>query len=228
MQIRYVYKRNLGKKKAVKQKKTQIEDFISAFKQEKRFSSTIVAKNIEPAKAAQTDLYPEGLLPPVQNLLINSGIEKLYLHQAEAIKALLAGKNVVVSAGVASGKSLVYQSVILNKIVQNPQSRALLLFPTKALAQDQAQKMQTLCKELNRQNSAMPAIINGIYDGDTATDLRGKLRKQANILFTNPDMLHLGILPNHTLWSAFFSRLVYVIIDEVHIYRGVFGSHTAM
>jgi len=167
----------LGKKEAVKQKKTQIEDFISAFKQEKRFSSTIVAKNIEPAKEAQTDLYPEGLLPPVQNLLINSGIEKLYLHQAEAIKALLAGKNVVVSAGVASGKSLVYQSVILNKIVQNPQSRALLLFPTKALAQDQAQKMQTLCKELNRQNSAIPVIINGLYDGDTATDLRGKLRK---------------------------------------------------
>ena len=156
----------------------------------------------------------------MQKLLINSGIEKLYLHQAEAINALLAGENVVVSAGVASGKSLVYQSVILNKIVQNQQSRALLLFPTKALAQDQAQKMQTLCKELNRQNSAIPAIINGIYDGDTATDLRGKLRKQANILFTNPDMLHLGILPNHTLWSAFFSRLAYVIIDEVHIYRG--------
>jgi len=217
----------LGKKIAVKQQQTQIEDFIRAFKQEKRFTSTIVAENIESAKVAQTDLYPEGLLPPVQNLLINSGIEKLYIHQAEAIKALLAGKNVVVSAGVASGKSLVYQSVILNKIVQNPQSRALLLFPAKALAQDQAQKMQTLCKELNRQNSAIPAIINGIYDGDTATDLRGKLRKQANILFTNPDMLHLGILPNHTLWSAFFSRLVYVIIDEVHIYRGVFGSHTA-
>lgn len=227
MIVRYEDKKDLGKKEEVKQQKQQIEDFIRAFKQEKRFASTIVAENTEPAKAAQTDFYPEGLLPPVQNLLQRMGIEKPYIHQAEAIKALLAGKNVVVSAGVASGKSLVYQAVILNSLVQNPQSRALLLFPTKALAQDQAQKMQMLCKELNKQNPALPAIVNGIYDGDTATDLRGKLRKQANILFTNPDMLHLGILPNHTLWSAFFSRLAYVIIDEVHIYRGVFGSHTA-
>ena len=205
----------------------QIVDFIEGFLTDKRFNSTIVAANIKEEKQATATAFPPGLLLQVQSLFKCMGINELYQHQAESIKELLEGKNVVVSCGVASGKSLVYQSVILNQIIQKPQSRALLLFPTKALAQDQTQKMQNLCNELSRQNPKIPSIINGIYDGDTPSEVRGKLRKQANILFTNPDMLHLGILPNHTLWSAFFSRLAYIVIDEVHIYRGVFGSHMA-
>lgn len=211
----------------MKEASSQIEDFIKTFRTDKRFNSTIVAENIKEEKQAKTADFPKGLLPYIPSLVKSMGINELYQHQAESIKELLEGKNVVVSCGVASGKSLVYQSVILNQIIQKPQSRALLLFPTKALAQDQAQKMQSLCNELCKQNPRIPSIINGIYDGDTPSEIRGKLRKQANILFTNPDMLHIGILPNHTLWSAYLSRLVYVVIDEVHIYRGVFGSHMA-
>lgn len=211
----------------MKDEKAGIEDFIEAFKNEKRFSSTIVAENIKAEKQAKTADFPNGLLPYIPKLFKSMGIKEPYKHQTIAIEKLLEGKNVVVSCGVASGKSLVYQSVILNQIIQNPQSRALLLFPTKALAQDQAKKMHALCSELKRQNPNMPLIIDGIYDGDTSSEIRGKLRKQANIIFTNPDMLHLGILPNHTLWSSLFSLLDFVVIDEVHIYRGVFGSHVA-
>jgi len=204
-----------------------IESFITAFQNERRFRTTIVAQNIKEQDPAQFACFPSALYPQIAQLFATEGISQPYSHQAEAINAILDGRNVVISAGVASGKSLCYQSVILNRIMQQPNSRALLLFPTKALAQDQAQKMQTLATRLCRLNPKLPAIYSGIYDGDTPTELRGKLRKQAQILFSNPDMLHLGILPNHSLWSAFFSRLQYVIIDEVHIYRGVFGSHFA-
>jgi len=204
-----------------------IEDFIADFSTDYRSAKTIVAANVVPQKSAEHSDFPPSLLAPVAKLFASQGIEQLYTHQAAALKAILSGKNVVLSTGVASGKSLCYQAAILNSLLQQPGSRSLLLFPTKALAQDQAQKMQALCSALNRLNPKLPAIYSGIYDGDTPTELRGKLRKQANILFSNPDMLHLGILPHHSLWSAFFSRLRYVVIDEVHIYRGVFGSHVA-
>ncbi len=204
-----------------------IDGFVDEFRQDRHFSKTIVAASVTPPKPAKHAAYPAALYPQVIKLFESTGIQQPYSHQVEAITCVLEGKNVVISAGVASGKSLCYQSVILNKLLVQPQSRALLLFPTKALAQDQAQKMQSLATGLCRLNPKLPAIYSGIYDGDTPSDQRGKLRKQAQILFSNPDMLHLGILPNHSLWSAFFSRLQFVIIDEVHIYRGVFGSHFA-
>ncbi|MDD4309088.1 MAG: DEAD/DEAH box helicase [Candidatus Cloacimonetes bacterium] len=204
-----------------------IQEFIDSFLSEKRFSDTIVGRSISEAAPASYSPYPEALLPQVVKLFSSQGIQMPYSHQAEALQAILQGKNVVISAGVASGKSLCYQAAILNRIVNQPNTRALLLFPTKALAQDQAQKMQHLVLDIAKQNPRLSSIYCGIYDGDTQTELRGKLRKQANILFSNPDMLHLGILPNHSLWSAFFSQLQYVVIDEVHMYRGVFGSHFA-
>lgn len=204
-----------------------IDEFIAEFQQDLRHARTIVASSVVSEKQAETDNYPQSLYPPVIQLFCSQGIAKPYAHQAQAIEAILQGKNVVISTGVASGKSLCYQAAILNGLLSNPGSRSLLLFPTKALAQDQAKKMQGLACDLSRQNPKLPSIYSGIYDGDTPSELRGKLRKQANILFSNPDMLHLGILPNHSLWSAFLSQLHYVVIDEVHMYRGVFGSHVA-
>lgn len=206
---------------------TDIDSFISAFQSDKRYRDTIVAQNVQEPVAALWGDYPQALLPPVEKLFRSQNIARPYSHQAEALQAILEGKNVVISAGVASGKSLCYQASILNELLIRPQSRALLLFPTKALAQDQAQKMQQLILELAKQNPHLASIYSGIYDGDTPSEVRGKLRKQASVLFSNPDMLHLGILPNHSLWSTFFSQLRYVVIDEVHIYRGVFGSHFA-
>ncbi len=204
-----------------------IDEFISEFQQDLRYARTIVAASVTGEKTAERACFPQSLFPPVTRLFGSLGIETPYTHQATALDSILQGKNVVLSTGVASGKSLCYQAAILNSILSHPGSRSLLLFPTKALAQDQAQKMQALASALCRQNPKLPAIYSGIYDGDTPNELRGKLRKQANILFSNPDMLHLGILPNHGLWSAFLSRLQYVVIDEVHMYRGVFGSHVA-
>ncbi|PKN72875.1 MAG: ATP-dependent helicase [Candidatus Cloacimonetes bacterium HGW-Cloacimonetes-3] len=204
-----------------------ISSFIAGFHADKRSRDTIVAQNIKEAVEAVYGVFPSALLPPVTSLFASQGILQPYSHQSEALQHIIDGKNVVISAGVASGKSLCYQAAIINSLLSNPHSRALLMFPTKALAQDQAQKMQGLLINLAKQNPRLHGISSGIYDGDTPTELRGKLRKQSQILFTNPDMLHLGILPNHSLWSAFFSQLNYVIIDEVHIYRGVFGSHFA-
>lgn len=204
-----------------------INDFIQEFQADARFHKTIVARDVQEPKLAEVAAYPSALLPPITKLFTAQGIEMLYSHQAEALQAILDGQNVVISTGVASGKSLCYQAAILNKLLAQPKSRALLLFPTKALAQDQAQKMQQLAVALNKQNLHLPSLYSGIYDGDTPSEIRGKLRKQAQILFSNPDMLHLGILPHHSLWSGFFSQLSYVVIDEVHIYRGVFGSHFA-
>jgi DEAD/DEAH box helicase domain-containing protein len=204
-----------------------IMDFIHAFHSDKRLRDTIVAQDVNPEVAAVYANYPDALLPQVTSLFSSCGILQPYSHQADALNAILSGDNVVISAGVASGKSLCYQAAILNSLLYQPHSRALLLFPTKALAQDQAQKMQALLISLAKQNPKMPGIYSGIYDGDTPNELRGKLRKQTQILFTNPDMLHLGILPNHSLWSQMFSQLKYVVIDETHIYRGVFGSHFA-
>jgi DEAD/DEAH box helicase domain-containing protein len=204
-----------------------IDEFISEFQQDLRYARTIVAASVTGEKTAERACFPQSLFPPVTRLFGSLGIETPYTHQATALDSILQGKNVVLSTGVASGKSLCYQAAILNSILSHPGSRSLLLFPTKALAQDQAQKMQALASALCRQNPKLPAIYSGIYDGDTPNELRGKLRKQANILFSNPDMLHLGILPNHSLWSAFLSQLHYVVIDEVHMYRGVFGSHVA-
>ncbi len=206
---------------------SSIDEFIAEFQQDLRHARTIVATSVVKEKAAEQADFPAALLPPIVKLFASQGIEKPYTHQAAALEAILQGKNVVISTGVASGKSLCYQAAILNSLLLQPGCRSILLFPTKALAQDQAKKMQALATELSRSNPRLPAIVSGIYDGDTPNELRGKLRKQANILFSNPDMLHLGILPNHSLWSAFFSRLQYVIIDEVHMYRGVFGSHVA-
>lgn len=202
-----------------------INDFVERLQSDKRHRETIVSTFVTEATEPVYADFPLLLNPLLIQVLHGLGITRLYSHQAEAIRHILQKESVVISSGVASGKSLCYQLPILNAISRDARARVLLLYPTKALAQDQAQKMTQLCAALTAQNGEK--INNAIYDGDTPTEFRSRIRKQANIVFSNPDMLHLGILPNHSLWMSFFSRLQYVVIDEVHYYRGVFGSHFA-
>ncbi|MDD3535729.1 MAG: DEAD/DEAH box helicase [Candidatus Cloacimonetes bacterium] len=202
-----------------------VESFISHLFADARFGENIISTHIAEARDAQYAPFPEALNPRLIQLCQCQGIEELYSHQAEAIRHILAGENVVISTGVASGKSLAFQLPILQAAMEPRASRALLLYPTKALAQDQLHKMQELIAAIPAPPKAnTPASI---YDGDTPSAQRSRIRKNAQIIFSNADMLHLGILPNHSLWSGFFSRLRYIVIDEVHYYRGVFGSHLA-
>ncbi|MBN1439277.1 MAG: DEAD/DEAH box helicase [Anaerolineales bacterium] len=172
----------------------------------------------------ETDLVPlpEGLRPEILSGLRRGGIERLYAHQAAALEAAGRGEHVVLATGTASGKTLAYNLPILQRRLSEPDSTAMYLFPTKALARDQA-------AELARWEEVLAAGGMGIrlYDGDTPQSRRGEYRRSARFLVTNPDMLHLAILPHHTRWAEFLSRLRYVVLDEVHVYRGVFGSHMA-
>lgn len=151
------------------------------------------------------------------------GIEQLYIHQAQAIEAVRAGRHVVVVTGTASGKTLCYNVPVLETFLSDPRARALYLFPTKALAQDQL-------KTLRRYDERIPglALDAGTYDGDTPQSRRRALREMARIILTNPDMLHSGILPFHSRWAHFFASLRYVVVDELHTYRGIFGSNVAL
>ncbi|MBC7288815.1 MAG: DEAD/DEAH box helicase, partial [Armatimonadetes bacterium] len=161
--------------------------------------------------------------PPVSDALKQLGIERLWAHQAEAIEKVRAGRNVVVVTSTASGKSLCYNLPVLEALNADSRTRALYVFPTKALAQDQLKTLNHL-----RELIADFDFEAGTYDGDTPQSRRRALRERANIILTNPDMLHSGILPNHSRWSHFFGHLRYVVIDELHTYRGIFGSNVAL
>jgi len=162
------------------------------------------------------------LAPAVREALAGEGIDRLYRHQAEAIAAVRAGKHVVVVTATASGKTLCYHIPVVEASVADPMSTALFLYPTKALAQDQLRGLGRF-----RNPAAGADFLCGTYDGDTPQGLRRKLRNGGHFILTNPDMLHQGILPNHARWNRFFTHLRFVVIDEVHAYRGVFGSHLA-
>ena len=150
--------------------------------------------------------------------LVGLGISELFSHQAEAWQAAARGENVIVTTGTASGKSLAFNLPVLDAIAADPTTRALYLYPTKALAQDQARTLTSF-----RLKGVRPAI----YDGDTETERRWQIRKWANVILTNPDMLHVGLLPHHDRWGDVLANLRYVVVDEAHVYRGVFGSHVA-
>jgi DEAD/DEAH box helicase domain-containing protein len=157
------------------------------------------------------------------------GISALYSHQTKALNAIFAGKNVIIATPSASGKTLCYHLASLDALVHDGGSRALYLFPTKALAQDQLRSLKQIARPLSLRTGgeAISPAAMATFDGDTPQDQRANIRKQARIVLTNPDMLHLGILPNHQSWSRLFRKLKYVVVDEAHIYRGVFGSHVA-
>lgn len=202
-----------------------VEDYLLHIHQDKRYSRNIVSTHVQPAREAVYADFPDALAPAIVALCKKIGIPRLYAHQAEAISQVIKHQSVVISTGVASGKSLCYQLPILHSMLQNPGSRALLIYPTKALAQDQAHKLGSLASLLCKDQKIK--LLSGIYDGDTPSQDRSRMRNKAQIIFSNPDMLHLGILPHHSMWSSFFAHLQYVVIDEVHYYRGVFGSHFA-
>jgi DEAD/DEAH box helicase domain-containing protein len=171
-----------------------------------------------PAIAAQLTPFPDALDARLRQTLAARGIEQLYTHQAEAIDHALAGRHVVVITPTASGKTLCYNAPVLHAVLQDASSRALYLFPTKALAQDQLAELHALCERLGD-------IGVFTYDGDTPQDARRTIRSRAHVVLSNPDMLHSGILPHHPRWAKLFENLRYVIVDELHAYRGVFGSH---
>jgi len=173
---------------------------------------------IPPRRARYGKLRAE-LAPRVQQILADLKIKRLYSHQAEAIDAALAGENTAVVTGTASGKTLCYLVPIAQRLSERASSRALLIYPTKALAQDQLRKLADF--------GAGEVFTAATYDGDTPSAARRQIKKQAQVVLTNPDMLHVGILPYHHTWAGFFRNLEYVVIDEVHTYRGIFGSHTA-
>jgi len=172
------------------------------------------------ARPAVFAAFPSSLDPRLVESLRSRGVQQLYSHQARAFEIVAKGENLVVVTPTASGKTLCYNLPVLQALVQQPDSRVLYLFPTKALAQDQLAELTELAKTL-------PDMRMFTYDGDTPQDARRSVRARANLVLTNPDMLHSGILPHHTKWVNLFQSLRYVVIDELHAYRGVFGSHLA-
>ena len=174
-----------------------------------------------PAQSARFADFPEDLPPALADVLRRRGVEQLYTHQREAYDAVRAGRHTVVVTPTASGKTLCYNLPVLDAILKDPDTRALYLFPTKALAQDQLAELYSVVEALGAD------IGTFTYDGDTPQDARKAIRARARIVVTNPDMLHKGILPHHTRWARLFENLRYVVIDELHSYRGVYGSHLA-
>ncbi len=183
----------------------------------------MVAWNTLPARPARFESFPPELHPVLAKTLRVQGISALYTHQQQAWLHAKAGQHVVVVTSTASGKTLCYNLPVLDALLRDETARALYLFPTKALAQDQ----RTALNDLLTTQSALSNLKSAIYDGDTPASQRPAIRANARILLSNPDMLHTGILPHHTRWSDFFQHLRFVVIDELHAYRGVFGSHVA-
>jgi len=178
-------------------------------------------EHISPRQASYADL-DKPLTEELQDCLVVHGLSPLYTHQAEAVNQARKSRNVMVATSSASGKTLCYNIAVLEALLTEPSSRALYLFPTKALAQDQLRGLHQLC---------CPGLFHveefATFDGDTPWTERAEIRKRARVILTNPDMLHVGILPNHQLWSGWLRHLRYVVVDEAHTYRGVFGSHVA-
>lgn len=180
----------------------------------------VLHERIAAREAVYAD-FPEGISFAVQNALVARGVERLYTHQAQAYRLASGGKDLVVATPTASGKSLCYNLPVLDALAKEPHARAMYLFPTKALSRDQEVALRAIMKEAGIEQGAIT------YDGDTPGDARRAARERSGVLLTNPDMLHAGILPHHAIWARLFSGLRYVVIDEIHTYRGVFGSHLA-
>ncbi|HEU4935907.1 MAG TPA: DEAD/DEAH box helicase [Vicinamibacterales bacterium] len=185
----------------------------------------VTAAHRLPAITASFSPYPTGTDDRLIAALAGRGIDQLYTHQAEAFEHVLAGRNVVTITPTASGKTLCYNGPVLNAILQDASTRALYLFPTKALAQDQLAELHELSELVAHDSDLQIGVFT--YDGDTPADARRAIRGKAHVVLSNPDMVHSGILPHHPRWAKLFENLRFVIIDELHAYRGVFGSHLA-
>jgi len=198
-----------------------VAQIIDHLRSDVDFKRNLTAWHTVPAQPARYADFPESLEPRLVQGLQKRGVRSLYTHQREAIDAILAGENVCIVTPTASGKTLCYNVPVLNTLMRDNEARALYLFPTKALSQDQVHELQDTIKELEVK------IGTYTFDGDTPSSARKAVRQAGHIVVTNPDMLHTGILPHHTKWLRLFENLRYVVIDELHHYRGVFGSHLA-
>ncbi|MBI2835776.1 MAG: DEAD/DEAH box helicase [Acidobacteria bacterium] len=178
-----------------------------------------------PPASAEFAPFPDAVDPRLRAALAARGITQLYVHQAQAIAHAIAGRHVVLVTPTASGKTLCYNAPVLNAVLGAPSSRALYLFPTKALAQDQLAELHRLAELIGERAETEIGVFT--YDGDTPQDARRAVRRRAHVVLSNPDMLHSGILPHHPRWAKLFENLRFVVIDELHAYRGVFGSHLA-
>ena len=198
---------------------TRVHEVLEAFAARDSNGEILTAVRHFPARAAVWADFPAWVNRDLAAAYAAKGIRQLYSHQAAAAEAIHAGKNVVIVTPTASGKTLCYNLSVLNTILENSDSRALYLFPTKALAQDQLAELY----DLNQRLESRFGVFT--YDGDTPSDARKAIREKSHVVLTNPDMLHTGILPHHTRWTRLFENLRYIVLDELHTYRGVFGSH---
>jgi DEAD/DEAH box helicase domain-containing protein len=203
-----------------------VTDALQDLRLNPRYAQHITHWRRLPARAARYAPMPTGLEPQLLDALHRHGVAQLYLHQAQAVTRALRGEDIAVVTGAASGKTLCYNLPVLNTLWRDassgePPAHALYLFPTKALAQDQVAAWSALSADM------LPCATAATYDGDTPPGSRAHIRETAHVLITNPDMLHVGILPHHPRWQSFFAGLKYVVVDEMHTYRGIFGSHVA-
>ncbi len=210
-----------------------LSKLLSHWRSDPQIGPNLVEWRIIPARPAATVAFPEGIHPVLLEAIQARGIRSLYTHQASSYAKIKEGKNIVVVTGTASGKTLCYNLPVLDCLLRERESTALYLFPTKALSQDQNAVLKSMLAQINANleldRTGENAVYIGcaIYDGDTPVSVRSTIRKTARLILTNPDMLHTGILPHHTGWAEFFRGLRFVVIDEIHTYRGVFGSHVA-
>ncbi|NUM45306.1 MAG: DEAD/DEAH box helicase, partial [Anaerolineales bacterium] len=211
-----------------------LSQLLSLWKYTPQIAENIAHWETIPARTARGTALPPDLHPGLADALRAQGIHNLYIHQSQAWEHARAGRHVVIATGTASGKTLGYNLPVLDHLLRHPDARALYLFPTKALAQDQWTVISKQYSVTSGQTSTTASLTTdhsplttAIYDGDTPRTHRPALRENARIILSNPDMMHLGILPYHTSWVKFFRNLQFVVIDEMHTYRGVFGSHVA-
>ncbi len=200
---------------------TKLDQILRQWKDDPQFMRGVTRWEVVPAREGTFSQFPDFLDPQLAFALKNRGIDLLYSHQARAIESINSGNNVVVVTPTASGKTLCYNLPVVSSMIKDPSSRALYLFPTKALSQDQVAELRDLTAGLS------VSLNCHTYDGDTEPGLRQGIRRSGHIVVTNPDMLHSAILPHHTKWVQLFQNLKYIVIDEMHQYRGVFGSHVA-
>jgi DEAD/DEAH box helicase domain-containing protein len=215
---------------------------LSHWRSEPTIGGNIVDWHTIPARTAQYAPIPAELHPALHRALKETGVTDLYTHQATVWDHVRSGRNPVIVTGTASGKTLAYNLPVLDHLLRNSQARALFLFPTKALAQDQLDVLQMIltrafvdedydsfdsATDVSIANTPSFRVPLAVYDGDTPSHVRPAIRDKARLILSNPDMLHAGILPHHARWAEFFAHLKFVVIDEIHAYRGVFGSHVA-
>ncbi|HQB31609.1 MAG TPA: DEAD/DEAH box helicase, partial [Syntrophales bacterium] len=199
--------------------KLTLKEWLDRLENNRRFMGNVRSWKDFAASDGRFSPFPDWVHPDIRRCFERRGIRELYSHQAQALSEVRRGRDVCLVTPTASGKTLCYNIPVLNAILDHPETRALYMFPTKALAQDQMEEIHGLIGDLKAD------IRTFTYDGDTPDDARQAIRRQGHVVVTNPDMLHTGILPHHTKWQKLFANLRYVVLDELHVYRGIFGSH---